>query len=129
MTLSRDWNGRGRGAVVSTEQPTANGVRSRSREARMVHLSLGAFRASWNRIAQGDDTSPRAPRMVQMPYRERNACAEARLPYLGKSEPAPVSVSGGTMALRLSSAEVAAIERANSTLLSPFAYENGEVWR
>jgi DNA-binding CsgD family transcriptional regulator len=33
------------------------------------------------------------------------------------------------MALRLSSAEVAAIERANSTLLSPFAYENNESWR
>ena len=33
------------------------------------------------------------------------------------------------MALRLSSADVAAIERANSTLLSPLAYENGDVWR
>ena len=33
------------------------------------------------------------------------------------------------MALRLSDTEIAAIERAYSVLLAPFAYENGEVWR
>lgn len=33
------------------------------------------------------------------------------------------------MALTLSSADLSAIERANSTLLAPLAYENGEAWR
>lgn len=33
------------------------------------------------------------------------------------------------MPLRLSDAEITAIERANTVLLAPFAYENGEVWR
>jgi len=33
------------------------------------------------------------------------------------------------MALRLSDAEITAIERANTVLLAPFAYESGEVWR
>jgi len=33
------------------------------------------------------------------------------------------------MPIRLSDAEITAIERANTVLLAPFAYENGEVWR
>ncbi|MGZ3333209.1 MAG: response regulator transcription factor [Gemmatimonadaceae bacterium] len=33
------------------------------------------------------------------------------------------------MPLRLSDAEIAAIERANTVLLAPFAYESGEAWR
>jgi DNA-binding CsgD family transcriptional regulator len=33
------------------------------------------------------------------------------------------------MPLRLSDAEITAIERANTVLLAPFAYESGEVWR
>jgi DNA-binding CsgD family transcriptional regulator len=33
------------------------------------------------------------------------------------------------MALRLSSADITALEHANTVLLTPFAYENGEVWR
>ena len=33
------------------------------------------------------------------------------------------------MALRLSSAELAALERASTVLLSPFAYDSGESWR
>src|SRR5689334_13276246 len=57
-------------------------------------------------------------------------CPYLRLGYLGWSwaDPSPVQ-EVGVMSLRLSSAEIAAIEHATSVLLAPFSYENSESWR
>jgi DNA-binding CsgD family transcriptional regulator len=68
--------------------------------------------------------------MVHLPYvYKRSTCRYRRLGYLRESEAETVPGSGGLMSLRLSSAEIAAIERANSVLLAPFSYESAESWR
>jgi DNA-binding CsgD family transcriptional regulator len=59
---------------------------------------------------------------------EENACAPDGSLYFGNPNRS-IPVPGRTMALRLSSADIAALEHANTVLLAPFAYGNGESWR
>ena len=67
--------------------------------------------------------------MVHLPYLSKEAlAANSGSATLENPGPKPSTI-GRLMSLRLSSAEIAAIERANSVLLAPFSYESAESWR